>query len=161
MCPVGSVLEWWAVGARNASQGRRWWLFRRSPRVRSPLGGVLEHPEASHAWAAFGLAAPPRYGGWIPADVDGGWTCCVEQGHYGHKARKATWLYAHSVLLPSLACGKAEGKMKIDLGFHSTEERRRAVRRGVCERQSHSQRAATPLPFRDILLDMARTVQPR
>ncbi len=27
--------------------------------------GVLEHPEASHAWSHFGLNAPPRNGGWI------------------------------------------------------------------------------------------------
>jgi hypothetical protein len=53
-------------------------------------GGVLEHPEASSAWAAHGLIAPPRAGGWIVADWEGGWTCCVDQGHYGHRAQKAT-----------------------------------------------------------------------
>lgn len=56
-------------------------------------GGVLEHPEGSHAWRAFGLNLPPRAGGWVNADFTGGWTCCVEQGWYGHRARKATWLY--------------------------------------------------------------------
>jgi hypothetical protein len=61
------------------------------------FGGVLEHPEASHAWTAFGLNAPPRTGGWVVADFHGGWTCCVEQGAYGHRARKATWLYANGV----------------------------------------------------------------
>src|SRR5664279_3277496 len=30
-------------------------------------GGVLEHPEASHAFAHYGLAKPPKSGGWIPA----------------------------------------------------------------------------------------------
>jgi hypothetical protein len=52
-------------------------------------GGVLEHPEASSAWAAHGLNAPPRFGGWVAADFHGGWTCCIEQGAYGHQARKA------------------------------------------------------------------------
>jgi len=61
-------------------------------------GGILEHPEASHAWKTFGLNRPPRFGGWVPADFFGGWTCCVEQGHYGHPARKATWLYASPTL---------------------------------------------------------------
>ena len=28
-------------------------------------------------------AVPPRAGGWIKAD-EFGWTCCVEQGQYGH-----------------------------------------------------------------------------
>jgi hypothetical protein len=65
-------------------------------------GGVLEHPEASHAWRAHGMSRPPRSGGWVVADELGGWTCCVEQGHYGHRARKATWLYACRAPLPSL-----------------------------------------------------------
>jgi len=32
------------------------------------FGGVLEHPEASHAWAAHGLYKPPKAGGWVYAD---------------------------------------------------------------------------------------------
>lgn len=43
-------------------------------------GGILEHPEQSRAWDHFGLNRPPRKGGWIAADFEGGWTCCVEQG---------------------------------------------------------------------------------
>src|SRR5574340_755194 len=54
------------------------------------VGGVLEHPWGSHAWPHFGIAVPPRSGGWIKADDCGGWTCCVEQGRYGHYARKPT-----------------------------------------------------------------------
>jgi hypothetical protein len=42
-------------------------------------GGVLEHPEASHAWRFHGLNRPPKSGGWVNADFVGGWTCCVEQ----------------------------------------------------------------------------------
>ena len=121
-------------------------------------GGVLEHPEASHAWRAFGLNAPPRYGGWVNADFQGGWTCCVEQGHYGHRARKATWLYAHGVILPSLACGASEAECRLDDGYHSAQERRAATRRGVVERLTKQERAATPEAFRDVLMEMARTV---
>jgi len=123
-------------------------------------GGVLEHPEASHAWTAFGLNKPPRAGGWIPADFHGGWTCCVEQGHYGHRARKATWLYAFGVALPELKWGTCGTKERMDEGFHSAEERRRAVRTGVCQRLSAKQRAATPIEFRDVLLSIARTATP-
>jgi hypothetical protein len=122
-------------------------------------GGVLEHPEASHAWSAFGLNAPPRKGGWITADFEGGWTCCVEQGHYGHRARKATWLYAHGVELRTLKWGSSGTRERLDDGYHSAEERRRAVRTGVCQRLSQRQRAETPSPFRDLLLDMARTAR--
>lgn len=124
-------------------------------------GGVLEHPEASAAWAAFGLKTPPRWGGWHVADFHGGWTCCVEQGAYGHQARKATWLYANGVELPSLKWGAAEGDFfRLDEGFHSTEERARAVKTGIIQRLSKKQRAATPAPFRDLLLSIARSARP-
>jgi len=120
-------------------------------------GGVLEHPEASAAWPAFKLDKPPRAGGWIPAGDGIGWTCCVEQGHYGHKARKATWLYSAWCDLPELMWGKSPATVRLDQGFHSAEERRRAVKTGICQRMSGWQRAATPIPFRDLLLSIART----
>lgn len=120
------------------------------------FGGVLEHPEGSHAWSAFGLNKPPRCGGWVVADFEDGWTCCVEQGNYGHRARKATWLYAHGVNLPSLKWGKAPGSFDLlDEGFHSKEERARKIKTGICQRLSKRQRAATPVEFRDLLISIA------
>lgn len=123
-------------------------------------GGVLEHPAASSAWATFKIVAPYRAGGWIPADGYGGWTCCVDQGHYGHRAQKATWLYAVGVdNLPELIWGKSNNKVRLDEGFHSKEERRRAIRTGMCQRLSARQRKETPIEFRNILLDIARSVK--
>lgn len=72
------------------------------------FGGVLEHPAYSKAWRAFGLFEPPMEGGWVNADFQGGWTCHVEQGHYGHFSRKPTWLYGHGVDLPTLIWGLSE-----------------------------------------------------
>jgi hypothetical protein len=124
------------------------------------FGGVLEHPEGSHAWRHFHLNMPPRDGGWVVADWQGGWTCCVEQGAYGHRARKATWLYASGVELPSLRWGSAPGDfLRLDEGFHSAAERQRAVKTGACQRLSKNQRAATPIEFRDLLLSIARTAK--
>lgn len=125
------------------------------------FGGVLEHPEASHAWAHFGLNKPPRNGGWIEADTFGGWTCCVEQGHYGHSARKATWLYAVRCKLPDLIWGKAEGKWRLDEGFHSNEKRRlwRAAGIQPIKRLTALERISTPHAFRDVLIAMARSVR--
>ena len=120
------------------------------------FGGVLEHPADSAAWEAFGLAAPPRSGGWINADFEGGWTCFVYQGNYGHRAQKATWLYAVGVPLPSLKWGSSGQRIRLDDGFHSAEERRRAIKTGVCQRLSKRQRLETPIPFRDLLLSIAR-----
>lgn len=123
-------------------------------------GGVLEHPCDSHAWAAHGLRKPPRKGGWVRADQHGGWTCCVEQGAYRHRARKATWLYACGCTLPELRWGPAVGDFqRLDDGFHSAEERRRAIRQGVLQRLSKRQRAATPIEFRDLLLAIAATAR--
>ena len=126
-------------------------------------GGVLEHPEGSHAWRWFQLNLPPRSGGWVKADYHGGWTCCVEQGWYGHRARKATWLYAFGFDPPTLNWGKAPGDfVAFEDGYHSVEERTqakaRAVKTGACQRLSAKQRAATPEEFRDVLLSLARNV---
>lgn len=69
------------------------------------FGGVLEHPAYSDAWAHFVLPAPPRHGGWVRG-ICGGWSAHVEQSRYGHRAKKATWLYAFGVSsLPALEWG--------------------------------------------------------
>jgi len=122
-------------------------------------GGVLEHPEASHAWAAHGLQRPPRAGGWVEADALGGWTCCVEQGHYGHRARKATWLYAIDAALPELKWGPCLDRERLDEGFHSREERERARAAGQAPRKrlSSIENLTTPIAFRDLLLSIARS----
>ena len=123
-------------------------------------GGVLEHPAGSAAWEAFGLKTPKRVGGWVNADFDGGWTCCVDQGHYGHRAQKATWLYAVGAPLPILKWGKSTNKIRLDDGYHSAEERRRAIRTGACQRLSKRQRLETPDQFRDLLIAIARDCRP-
>lgn len=78
------------------------------------VGGVLEQPAGSIAWRVFNLNAPPASGGWVAADFQGGWTCHVEQRQYGHRARKATWLYAHSVDLPSMKWGARRTARSVD-----------------------------------------------
>jgi outer membrane protein assembly factor BamD (BamD/ComL family) len=80
----------------------------------------------------------------------------VEQGSYGHRARKATWLYANGIEdLPSLKWGKAKGKFDLlDEGFHSKEDRDRKIKTGICQRLSKKQRLATPILFRDLLLEI-------
>jgi hypothetical protein len=126
-------------------------------------GGVLEHPEASHAWDHFGLRRPPKTGGWVrnPFSVLGVdracWTCCVEQGHYGHRARKATWLFANVPSPPELIWGPSRGE-RLDEGFHSKVERDRARAAGVVPRKrlSTAENITTPVAFRDLLLSIAR-----
>jgi hypothetical protein len=119
-------------------------------------GGVLEHPEASKAWRTFGLTPPAKAGGWIPRDRIA-WACCVEQGHYGHPARKATWLYYVGPQPPDLIWGAASG-VRLDEGFHSKAERdaARAAGRPPVKRLSTVQNVVTPPAFADLLINLAR-----
>jgi len=122
------------------------------------FGGVLEHPADSRAWDWFGLAAPLRKGGWVKADAYGGWTCCVYQGHYGHMAGKATWLYAAGVELPELRWGKCEQRIHpVALAKHGYAKARRiGVMAMVGGKDKERIRDATPIEFRDTLLSMVR-----
>jgi hypothetical protein len=129
--------------------------FEAALRATRRWGGVLEHPADSHAWQWFGLNKPPRLGGWVRAD-DYGYTCCVWQGSYGHRAPKQTWLYANLATYPELIWGKPQGTfVRLDERLFK-EARRRLVRTGICQRLSRRQRQLTPLPFRDMLLDLVR-----
>ncbi len=119
------------------------------------VGGVLEHPAYSDAWEAFGLARPPRGGGWVRADDHGGSTCHVEQGRYGHVAKKATWLYSVGAVLPDLRWGSdLDSKSKALVswcGNHvNSGERRPRVGKAAA--------AATPPEFKAVLIAMARSV---
>jgi hypothetical protein len=124
-------------------------------------GGVLEHPADSHAWRAFGLHDPPRNGAWVVADFEGGWTCCVEQGRYGHYARKPTWLYAHGVDLPSLAWGRSPARL--DPAVVERMGLSRARRLGEVGARGGGRdsapRIGTTVPFRDLLVGIARTAR--
>lgn len=116
-------------------------------------GGVLEHPAYSDAWTAFSLPIPSREG-W-QRGIDGGWTCHVQQGKYGHPAKKATWLYAYGVdFLPSLEWGvESDGQSSALVSWcgnktKSTEKRPRVGK---------AQASKTPPAFRDLLLQIARS----
>lgn len=122
-------------------------------------GGVLEHPWQSHAWPHFGLNVPPRSGGWITADMFGGWTCCVEQGQYGHYARKPTMLYVFGVSeLPELKWGHSEAKY--DPAVVARMGLKRAKRLGEVGARGggtdSTPRIHTPSGFRDLLLAIAQ-----
>ncbi len=122
-------------------------------------GGVLEHPWGSHAWPHFGLNTPLREGGWIMADWEGGWTCCVEQGKYGHYARKPTLLYAVGIDPPELRWGHSEARL--DPAVVARMGLKRAKRLGeVGARgggQNSTPRIHTPIEFRDLLIGLAQS----
>lgn len=122
-------------------------------------GGVLEHPADSRAWGWFGLKKPPRAGRWVRADEFGGWTCYVEQGHYGHMARKGTWLYAVGTDLPELKWGRSPQRIHPRaLELHGYEKARRIGMMAMVGGKDKTRiRDATPPEFRDVLLAIARS----
>lgn len=126
-------------------------------------GGVLEHPHGSHAydrsWGSFGLNKPPRAGGWVAADFLGGWACCVEQGRYGHYARKPTLLLAYGCDLPELDWGHSEARLDpVVVERMGIKRARRLGEVGARGGGKDSEpRIGTPPVFRDLLLSIART----
>jgi hypothetical protein len=139
-----------ASRARGPHRGDDGGCFQSALAAVLKWGGVLEHPKDSHAFARFGLPVPgPRWQpvlwtlrtGIIP------WVCEVDQGHYGHAARKPTWLLAvlpHDVSPPQLAWGPSNPPA-IGSG----------ARRGNLESLSKLKRAATPRPFAELLISIA------
>lgn len=120
-------------------------------------GGVLEHPKDSKDWAVFGLLSPRGHVGWRQAGPCE-WTCCVEQGHYGHFSRKATWLYAVGPRPPELIWGRAPNVLPQAMveRYGYEKARRIGVMAMVGGKDKTRIREATPPAFRDVLLDIAR-----
>ena len=117
-------------------------------------GGVLEHPAGSNAWDRFGLSRPSRAAGWQASEErggpdraglwDGGYVCEVWQSAYGHAARKRTWLYyVGSAPPPELDWTRTPGRAQI--GWFDR------IKPTLSKREA----SATPLAFRDVLLDLA------
>ena len=128
-------------------------------------GGVLEHPAHSKAWEAFGLLKPTAGIGWRGSDMSrpssSYWTCYVEQGHYGHLSRKPTWLLANT-----MGNGKPQelnwtkGQQRLPAWMVERYGYEKARRIGVVAmvggKDKTAIRNATPEPFRDLLLSIAR-----
>jgi hypothetical protein len=120
--------------------------------------GVLEHPADSRAFGHFGLPIPKRAAGWTAPDTCGGRSCYVEQGHYGHAARKATWLYAVGIEFPELIWARGEQRIpQWMLDRYGYEKARRiGVVAMVGGKDKTAIRNRTPIPFRDLLISMTK-----
>jgi hypothetical protein len=120
-------------------------------------GGVLEHPANSIAWSTFKIGKPVR-GRWT--EVPGGWVTEVDQGRYGHRARKRTWLYvsgpgAETMNRPPDLDWEVAESAAIVSGFTHQPKGEHVA----CEhrRIRPKEASATPPAFRDLLLSLARS----
>lgn len=110
-------------------------------------GGVLEHPAFSMAWPLYNLQRPPVTG-WGPSGA--GWVCEVWQSAYGHKARKRTWLYYRGEIRPfDLDWTRVPGTHQVGFQDKRGKDRNKPT-------LSSSDASATPVPFRDALIRLAR-----
>lgn len=119
------------------------------------FGGVIEHPAFSKAWASHGLPRPPtKHHGWT-VGLDGGASCYIEQGRYGHVMKKATWLYAFRAELPELKWGytpDSEGKLATKRDWRGGMDKWRNA-------TGYKVANATPQEFKEVLIAMARSVK--
>ena len=146
------------------------------------FGGVIEHPCDSHAWRCFGIDRPSRNSRWRstaapatephfdartpnphPRRSGEWWTCYVEQGHYGHMSRKPTWLLTQGIpraRLPELDWSKGAQRLHpTALARYGYEKARRIGMTAMVGGKDKTKiRNATPEPFRDVLLGIARMV---
>ena len=99
----------------------------------------------------FLLPRPPREA-WSRELYGPGWVTEVSQSTYGHWARKRTWLYAVTDDPPLLNWSEAGGRAWVGWGDFD--------RYPSVPRVTKKEAAATPIPFRDALLSIARGASP-
>jgi len=111
-------------------------------------GGVLEHPRTSKLWVEAGLPLAKS------RDIFGGWSICVDQCWWGHKARKSTLLYL---------CGVEPGDIpQIPLNFAppTHEVAGKGSRRGKLPGLGKAAREHTPPDFARWLVEAAALCRP-
>jgi hypothetical protein len=121
-------------------------------------GGVLEHPAWSMAFPAHGLPTPAARG-WTRTHC-GGWVCEVSQAAYGHRAPKLTWLY-YVGDAPPPAMDWSRPRCTAVVSWCSKRGDGSYWRAPDVQRLGRRERSATPLPFRDLLLSIARSARVR
>lgn len=148
--------RWGALGAVNFARwgglhnmpGNDGGTFATALHAVKLWGGVLEHPAKSRAFRHFNLTEPKGLG-WQRC-TSGGWVCEVWQSAYGHRAAKATWLYYHGDAAPvGLRWERPAGTHQV--GFQ--DQRGKARNKPTLSKR---EAAATPVEFRDELINLAR-----
>ena len=108
-------------------------------------GGVLEHPAFSSLWWGARLPLPDGF-----PDEYGGYTIQVDQFHWGHKARKRTWLYI-------VGCKRVELPLIPHREGEPTHTVKASKRKGPrLPEMKKSERSDSPIEFAQWLVRVAR-----
>lgn len=109
-------------------------------------GGVLEHPRASKLWPTMKLPIGEQ------VDEYGGFSICVNQSWWGHKAQKKTMLYICGIPrrdLPKIP-------IRFDrIDFTVTSSIRKSSGRRLKGRLGNKENEATPIEFAKWLIEVA------
>jgi hypothetical protein len=122
-------------------------------------GGVLEHPAHSQAWKQYELPRPGRYG-WTASLTDPGVTTEISQSAYGHSCQKRTWLYAVGVDTSAGSLSFAEPAATEQVSDFFGHPKGSWMRSSRGSGMTHGESSRTPIAFRDVLLNMARSASP-
>jgi len=128
--------------------------------------GILEQPADSRLWGKLRLPYPEGYFAKAVAgprfDAWGGWTLEVEQGDFGHKLRKRTWLYMVGIDSGDVSMPPRRPPPGRNLGKIRTDKRSgRTWRRSVLGDLSPDDRKRTPPAFADWLVELASGARPK
>ena len=108
-------------------------------------GGVLEHPRASKLWPEF-LPMPGKI------DEYGGYSVCVDQFWWGHKAKKNTLLYIVGCPIEELPAIP----MRFDAVQYTVSSKiKKKSGRRIKKEIPKSEREKTPIDFAKWLIDVA------
>jgi hypothetical protein len=113
-------------------------------------GGILEHPAASALWAVAGLPRPNAM-----APQEKGFSLCIPQWWFGHRAEKLTWLYMYGCTIrdiPAIPFRLGEPSRVISAS-------RIAHGRGSRPEVTHAEREHTPPLLAQWLVDVAMIIQ--
>lgn len=113
-------------------------------------GGVLEHPRASKLWGSMRLPKPGSL------DKFGGFSVCIDQFCWGHKARKRSLLYIVGIKpsqLPPIP-------IRLDaVEFTVASKIKKKSGRLVKKEITKKEREATPEEFAKWLIKLAEIIQ--
>jgi hypothetical protein len=135
------------------------WDRARDARTYAGPYPVIAHPPCAR-WGRYWFGGPSVRVRRVKGDDDGCFAAALEAvrkfgGVLEHPAASSAW-QAFGLITPPRAGGWVVADWVGGWTCCAAEERRRAIRTGICQRLSSRQRLETPELFRDLLVSLVR-----